>query len=352
MGWRALAPGGAASRPWRALVLAAGFGTRLRPLTAARPKPLIPVLGSSVLRRTLERLESAGCEAAAVNLHHRGRDIVEAIGERIGELTIRYSWEEEIRGTFGALAPLKEFFEGREIVVVNGDSICRWPFEALLRRHRRAGADATLLLAARPDPRRFGGGVAVSADGRITGFGRGEGEESSRRRVFAGAQVLGPALLERVPEGFAGLVIDLYRPMLSEGEEIASVTTRRRWHDLGTPKRVLEGILERARGIFRRSWISPGSQVDDGAVVRRAAIEEGVWVASGTRVERSFLLPGARIESGCRLRETIVGDDALVPAGTEVAGRLLTRARSDAETPPGSSRLGGLVLSPLDPVDR
>src|SRR6476659_7929241 len=154
----------------RALVLAAGLGTRLRPLTDALPKPLLPVAGLPILGHTLAQLAAAGCEAAAINLHHQGEEIRRRFGEAFAGMSLTYSAEPVLLGTLGALHPLRSFFAGcGAILLVNGDSLCRWPFRRLLRQHfrgRAEGTAATLLLASRPDPAEFGGGVGVDREGR------------------------------------------------------------------------------------------------------------------------------------------------------------------------------------------
>jgi hypothetical protein len=125
---------------FRALVLAAGRGERLRPLTDRLPKPLLPVAGQPVAAHTLARLAAAGCEAAAINLHHQGELIRKRFGGRFGAMPLTYSEEPERLGTLGALWPLRDFLAAAELVVViNGDSLCRWPVKTLLRpdRYRR-----------------------------------------------------------------------------------------------------------------------------------------------------------------------------------------------------------------------
>jgi hypothetical protein len=205
---------------FRALVLAAGRGERLRPLTDRLPKPLLPVAGQPVAAHTLARLAAAGCEAAAINLHHQGELIRKRFGGRFGAMPLTYSEEPERLGTLGALWPLRDFLAAAELVVViNGDSLCRWPVKTLLRRHRARRAAATLLLARRADPAGFGGGVGVDRDRRIVSFRPGgpAAGDADRRWVFAGAQVLSPELLARLRPGPADIVRDLYEPLLGEG---------------------------------------------------------------------------------------------------------------------------------------
>jgi NDP-sugar pyrophosphorylase family protein len=326
------------SRPRRrALVLAAGFGRRLRPLTDVLPKPLLPVAGRPLVAWTLDALVEAGCEAIAINLHHRGEAIPAALGDRHRRIPLHYSREPEILGTLGAAAPLRDFLgEAGEILIVNGDSLCRWPLRALLERHRRTGAAATLLVAERADPRAFGGGVALAEDGRVLGF-RGASPMASlaaviarRRRVFAGAQVWRPELLARVPERFADTIADLYEPLLAEGGTIQTLATHRPWHDLGTPARYLAGALEWGlRGLPASGVrLAPGAAVAPGARVRGSVLEAGAEVAAGARVTGSLLLAGARAGAEAEVRDAILGPGVEVAAGAEVRCVLLTAGQA------------------------
>ncbi|HSM50527.1 MAG TPA: NDP-sugar synthase [Thermoanaerobaculia bacterium] len=316
-------------RARRALVLAAGFGRRLAPLTAEVPKPLLPVAGRPLVAWTLDALVDAGCEAIAVNLHHLGETIPAALGERHRRVPLHYSREPEILGTLGAVGPLRDFLgEAGEILLVNGDSLCRWPLRTLVERHRRTGAAATLLVAERADPRGFGGGVALAEDGRVLAFRSASlaAAIARRRRVFAGAQVWRPELLARVPEGFADTICDLYEPLLTEGAEIQSLATRRPWHDLGTPARYLAGALAWGLAGLPASGVrlAPGATIERGARVRRSVLEAGATVAGRSRVEGSLLLPGARVGAGAEIRDSILGPGVEVPPGMVATAVLLT----------------------------
>jgi NDP-sugar pyrophosphorylase family protein len=318
----------------RALVLAAGRGERLRPLTTAIPKALLPVAGEPLIAHTLRALARLGCEAVAINLHHLGDLIRGRLGDHFGPLPLVYSPEPELLGTLGALGALRDFFAGAGlVVVVNGDSLCRWPLRRLVQHHRRAGAAATLLLARQAAPAAFGGGVAVGAGGRILALrGAADPPGTVRRRVFAGAQVLDPALLRDVEARPSDLVSGLYEPLLAAGGAIASLATALPWHDLGTPARYLEAVLDRAR----RAGAAGGASV----------VEAGAEIATGARVERSLLLAGARVGAGCRLRETIVGP-LEIAAGARLERQMVTPA-SWGLGPHGTAD-GERVYTPLGP---
>lgn len=339
----------------RALVLAAGLGSRLRPLTEATPKPLLPVAGKPILAWTLDRLVALGCEAVAVNLHHRGDKIRRLFGDDYRGLPLRWSEEEELLGTLGALAPLRSFFAAADLVLVlNGDSLCRWPVKSLVRKHQASGAQATLLLAHRPDPEEFGGGVGVSSGGRVVSLFRGDEERGKVewRRVFAGAHVLSPSLLPRIADEPADFVSDLYLPLLSEGARIGAVVTGRRWHDLGTPRRYLEGALDWCKGswpwrLWRRRWLSQEASVDRRATVRESAVEAGARIEAGARLERCLVLPGAVVRRGACLRESILGPSSEIPSESWVEGRVVVRRSQAQRAGSGDSLVGEMIFRRL-----
>ena len=140
----------------RGLVLSAGFGTRLRPLTHTVPKPLLPICGEPIAGWTLRRLGKVGCESAVLNTHYLADQIPAYFGASYYGLPLRFSFEPEIQGTYGALlGPREHLQEADAVLMVNGDSLCRWPLKRLVRRHLKTGADVTLLLHRRAPDDRF-----------------------------------------------------------------------------------------------------------------------------------------------------------------------------------------------------
>jgi mannose-1-phosphate guanylyltransferase len=369
----------------RAVVLAAGHGLRLRPLTTARPKPLLPILGRPLLAWTLERLARSGVETTAINLHHLADAIPRALGDRFGTMPIVYSREEPILGTLGALYPLRDFLQPADLVLlVNGDSLCDWPFEALIERHRETRPLVTLLLSATADPTAFGGGVGVDAAGRIVAFppdrleaaaapaaaspmrvDQADGDpgrhpaprapEAVARRVFAGAHVFAPALLDDLEPGSADSVRDLYRPRLAAGGRIESVTTAAAWNDLGTPGRYLDAILDwmpaHLDGVAGRgagaaaSWLSSSAVVDSGAALERTIVEAGAVIEAGSSAREVLVLERARVGRASRLERVIVGPGVELAAETRLEDALVTpRAWGRVA---GSRDAGELVVTPL-----
>lgn len=348
---------------FRAVILAAGLGTRLRPLTLALPKPLLPVAGTPVLGHTLRALRKAGCDGVAINLHYQGEKIASRFGADFDGMPIHYSREETILGTLGALAPLRSFLEpSDQVVVVNGDSLARWPFARLLRHHLRHQPRATLLVSSRARAEDYGGGIGIARDGRITSFepkpadpGDRRGEtaretEEVRRRVFAGAHVFSPSLLDGAAPPPSDFVGDLYQPMVDGNERLDSLESGELWFDLGTPKRYLEGVIAWAgrSGWRRSSWASPEAEIDGDASVKKSVIEAGAKVGATARIRRSLVLSGASVGPGCTVVDSVVGFSVALPSGTVVENRLVTEARADTPPSPKASVVGGLVYDHLE----
>ncbi|HEX6201570.1 MAG TPA: NDP-sugar synthase, partial [Thermoanaerobaculia bacterium] len=268
--------------------------------------------------------------------------------------------EGERQGTLGALHPLKGFLADSDaVILLNGDTLCPWPLARMLRHHRGAGAEATLLLTTRVDPERFAGGVGIDRDNRVLSFWQGATErgEVARRAVFAGAHVIDPKLLAGIAAGPADIVRALYLPMLERPGRIRAVPSRRRWHDLGTPRRYLEGVLDWGRGgwprrFWRRSWVSPQADVEPGARLYGAVVEAGAKIEAGATVEAAVVLAGARVAGGARVRESIVGPGVELPAEASIENRLITGARDGLTLDDSDSLVGGLVYTPLDVTRR
>jgi mannose-1-phosphate guanylyltransferase len=151
----------------RAMILAAGQGTRLLPLTRVRPKVLSPVVGITMLEFWIHQLHQAGCEAVVVNAFHLHEKMVAAVEERTWPIPVQVLVEPLLLGTGGGLRNALDFFEDEPFVALNGDMLCNAPFQELYRQHLRSGRLVSLLMHDWP---RFNN-VAVGEDGQILGFG-------------------------------------------------------------------------------------------------------------------------------------------------------------------------------------
>lgn len=338
----------------RALVLTAGYGTRLRPLTETIAKPLLPVNGRAVAAHSLDALVAVGCERAVLNLHHLGDRVRAHFGDTWRGMPIDYSEEPEILGTLGALVPHRSVLGDADVVLmINGDALCTWPLERLIRRHLASAAAATLLLHGRVPAATYGGGVGIDGEGRVTKLRDAPASGPVvHRQVFTGAHALDPGLLATLPSSPGDIVSDLYIPLLAAGNKVASLTTKRRWHDLGTPARYHRAVIDWSRGLWPAAWwrgrrVAPSAQVAGSARLRATIVEHGVRVGEHARLERAVLLDDAVVGAGCRVERSVLGPGVMLPDSTSLQGRLVVRHVPGTSLPEGSSQLGELVLTPL-----
>ena len=301
----------------KAMVLAAGVGQRMRPLTLLRAKPVLPVLNRPLLHWTLARLARAGVREIVVNLHHLPDTVTSALGDgRAFGLRVLYSREPTILGTAGGPRAVRDFFGDAPFLLVNGDVLFDFDLKRLVARHVSSGACATLALRANP-----GGYTAVVTDrrGRILSIGGRPRPARGTSSMFASVHVVDPALLDRLPAGASDSVQDLYVPLLAEGAHLLGVRTRGAWYDLGRPSLYRDAQLRLVPGKGRdRALVDPEARVAPGVRPRRSVIGAGARVGAGAGVERSVLWEGAVVEPGARLSGAIVATGGVVRTG-EVA---------------------------------
>lgn len=322
------------------MVLCAGLGTRLRPLTHRVPKPAVPVGSAPLVRLSLSLLAGAGVRRAVVNVHHlpdamesAARDAARALG-----LELAVSREPVVAGTGGALREARPLLEGAEaIYLLNGDVLFDVDLPAALARHRASGALATMVLLPMPAG---GGYAAVEVDGsgavrRIAGaFGPGPLEGELAPFHFSGVHVLSPGLLDRVPRDPFACDVNrhVYPPLMASGA-VRGLVVSGYWNDLGTPARYLEASADLLAGRIPLGRF-PGAEPLGGT----RELSPGVRAAADARID-----PGARLEApvfvgprctvpaGARLHDAVLWADTALERGEEVlhavaAGRDRARA--------------------------
>jgi len=237
------------------MILAAGLGTRLRPLTNTIPKPLLPISGTPLIVWNLLLLKRYGFHDVVINLHHLGPMIEQALGNgsKYG-LRIYYSHEPVILGTGGGIKQAEPNFSGEPVMVLNGDTLFELDLDALYAFHQRHQAAATLALRSDPDPARWGI-VDVGSDDRILRItGRGKtGTGLTKPRMFAGIHILHPRLLRDVPKGKASSIIDAYVAAIHRDEVVVGYDLTGYWSDVGTPERYAQAEHDATRGLIRLS---------------------------------------------------------------------------------------------------
>lgn len=244
--------------PKRALVLAAGFGTRLRPATEKTPKALLSIGGRPMIEYPLRMLAAAGVETVVVNLHHLGEQIPPALGNgfRYG-LAIEYSREDPILDTGGAIARVRPFFRDQPFAVANCDTLLDVDLGALAALHEARGTIATLVLRTDPEAERHGA-LDIDQNGIVRRFlgHPADAPGSLERRMFCGVHVLSPEIFAYFPpQEVFSITRDVYGK-LPVGR-LAGITHTGYWRDLGTPESLAAADRELRTGGFRPSYIQP-----------------------------------------------------------------------------------------------
>jgi NDP-sugar pyrophosphorylase family protein len=306
----------------RAMILAAGFGTRLGELTRLRPKPMLPICGAPLVRWAVLWLRHHGVREIVINLHHLGEQIREELGDGSGlGVSIAYSPESVILGTGGGLREARHLLDdgsGAPIVVLNGKVLHELDLGALLAFHREREVEATMVLR-RDDESVWGGSLGADAAGRLV---RLLGEmapnvqsDSIPDLMFTGIHVMEPQFLDRVPlEGEQCIIRTAYMEAFRSGR-VGAMVTDRYWWEHSTPERYIAGVRNVLDGHVDLPFAEgPLAGVDPTAkVAADAAIAGPVWIGPNVEIgARSQVGPyvqlgaGARVGPGIRLERSIV----------------------------------------------
>ncbi|MBI5526530.1 MAG: NDP-sugar synthase [Deltaproteobacteria bacterium] len=316
------------------MILAAGYGTRLRPLTEHLPKPLLPVLGRPVLWHQARLLADAGVKEAVINLHHLPERIEEYVGSgALGFLATHFVREEgRILGTGGGIRNARGFLGPKTALVVNGDTLLLADLAALVGHHRKSGATATMLLIEDPSVADEHA-VYVDGGGRVRrAVGHGAPARGLLRCAFLGAHAIEPAAIDYLPQ--EGCVIrNGYVKAMGNGEPIAGFVTRAQARDLGTPASLLQTNLDALHGeldmphvkeslsdnkldsrhkdpvkVRGMVFVGPGCAFGTGVELGPDAVLAcNVRVGKGARIAQSLVLHGETIKPGEVLTHTVAG---------------------------------------------
>ena len=231
----------------KAMVLAAGQGTRLRPITDRMPKALVPVAGRPMIEFALLLLRRYGVRDIVINLHHFGTQIEDHLGDgQRFNVNISYSRETELLETGGGLLKAKAFLQHGTFIVVNTDALIDVDLAAVLNDHRRNNAAATLVLRPDAEADRYGS-IDIDADGRICRFLEHRFQDQPvgaiKKLMFTGVQILEPRVFDYMDGG--GLkkfstTRETYPRMLRAGERLYGYGFEGFWQDLGTRERINE----------------------------------------------------------------------------------------------------------------
>lgn len=305
--------------PPSSLVLTAGSGTRLRPLTYVRAKAAVPVAGTPIVMWILRKLGEAGVRDAVLNLHHRPETIAGAVGEGLDVgVSVRYSWEQPVLGSAGGPRHALPLMGTDPFLLINGDT---WPtvdLRALWDHHHAHGALVTMTLVPNPAPERFGG-VLVDADGWVTGFSRRGDPRHSYHFMFA--QVASHAVFAALPDGQAAESVGGIYPGLiaSNPHAVRGFLCDVPFVEIGTTA----DYLHANAAIAEREHVDPyvpgrGASIARSARVTRSILWDDVIVEEDASVDECILADGVRVPSGARwTRVAVVRAEGRSPQGQE-----------------------------------
>ena len=281
----------------RALVLTAGLGTRLRPLTLARAKAAAPVDGESLARRTIRWLVSHGVADLVLNLHHKPETITADVGDGADMgARVRYSWESPLLGSAGGPRHALPLIGEPTFFLVNGDTLTDVDLPAMLDQHRRTGALITMALIPNPDPAKYGG-VLLDGSGVITAFTkRGSPDQSFH---FIGPQVVEAAAFAPLADGAVSeSVLGIYPRYIAERPgSIRGFVCQATFRDIGTPADLLRTSLELAEadGRLNRPRWGRNARVEPSARITRSVLWDNVTVGADAMIVECVLADGVTI---------------------------------------------------------
>jgi mannose-1-phosphate guanylyltransferase len=298
----------------RAMVLAAGLGTRLRPLTYEIPKPMVPVLDRPVMEHILDLLCRHGFEQVIANLHYFPDSIREHFGERLS-----YRYEEELLGTAGGVRACAEFFGDQPFLVISGDALTDIDLTALAARHRDAGGIATLSVKQVADTREYGV-VLHDREGRVTGFQEKPAPEEALSDLGnCGIYVFSPEIFDYFPDRpFADWAQDVFPALLANDVPFHIHEVGEYWNDVGSLGELRQGTFDALDGELRLDIageeVAPGVTVADGArPPADAEIDGPVGIGRDVSLGRGVRLTGP----------IVLGDDASVGDGAQLRSSIV-----------------------------
>jgi len=295
-------------------VLAAGLGTRLRPLTNEISKPMVPVLDRPVMAHIVDLLDRHGFDRTIANLHWFPDSIREHFGERLS-----YRYEPELLGTAGGVRGAAEFFGSEPFLVISGDALTDIDLTALAERHRQSGGVATLAVKKVADTREYGV-VLHDREGRVTGFQEKPAPEEALSDLGnCGIYVFSPEIFDYFPDRpFVDWAQDVFPTLLANDVPFHIHETREYWNDIGSLNELRQGTFDALRGELRLR-------------VEGVEREPGVTVAEGLRLPEDLEMQapawiGRDVHIGPRVRLTgpvVIGDGARVGAGAQLRESIL-----------------------------
>ena len=299
------------------MVLAAGHGERMEPLSSWLPKPALDVLGRPLLASALSSLVAAGCRPIVVNTHRHAARVEEAVRTVAppARAPVRMSPEPELLGSAGGIARARPLFAAGGVLVANGDV---WT-DLDLAPLAAAGADdtAVLGLVPHPDPSRWTS-VLLGAGGAVTAFVPAGGRAAGDRYLFTGFQLLGPGVVAGLPAP-PGEMPPVWDALRRRGQ-LRGVVLAGSWREAGNPRAYFDLVRALLAG---GSWVHPAATVDPTSRLAGSAVSARCRVGAGTILERCVVTAGAVVGAGCVVRDCLVFGPVTLEDGGSWSDRMV-----------------------------
>ncbi len=290
------------------MLLAAGLGTRLRPLTDLRPKPIVPVANKPLAAFAMEHLARCGVGHIVANTHPEPEMVETALnGACPAGVELLFSRETTLLGTGGGLRKARPLFDSARasVIVMNGDTLFAPDLARAMHAHESQGAVATMILRRTPDPATFGA-IGVDGLGRVrTLLGSPNNQDVREELMFTGVHILSQEAFAAMPE--SGCVIrTAYRHWVDSGALVLGVLDDSPWANLGTVAEYHRLNLALASGSFAWPGVSPTDgcilpqDLDPSARIQRSVVGEGAQLADGVTLDRCVVWPGVRLDHSAR----------------------------------------------------
>ena len=309
----------------KALILAGGLGTRLRPLTYSRPKHLLPIANVPHIEHVFTLLERHGVGEVVLLTSYLAEAFETTVARAAKRgLIVTVAHEQDPLGTAGALKNAQHLVGDDTFLAFNGDVLTDVDLTAMVNWHREKGAEATIVLTPVEDPSAYGV-VPTNSDGRVLGFiEKPPADQAPTNLINAGVYVCEPRLLDRIPAGrVCSAERELWPEVVQDGTLFA-LGTDTYWMDIGTPEKYLQANLDALAGRFICSAVAdpdetqvllaPGAKIDKSAQVSSTCLGNDSRVEANATVERAVLLPRVTVGAGAIVRDSVVGEGARIGA--------------------------------------
>jgi mannose-1-phosphate guanylyltransferase len=322
----------------KALILAGGIGTRLRPLSCTRPKLLFPILNKPLLDWTLQSLAETGVDGATLAVKHMAEVFMQRYGETKYGMKISYSKEKQPMQTGGAIKYAEQLIGHKEpFLVLNGDIFSRIDYKKLLKKHEETNALATIALYRVEDPSRYGT-VKLTKKNQITQFvEKAPRGQAPSNLINAGIYVLNPKIFERIPGGRPVSIEREIFPKLAEEGSLFGYIFKEIWMDIGKPRdylkanRILLDLEENKRTLGKDVKLGEKAKLNDPVIVDSgveigqqskigpyAIIGRDAVLGKGVILENSVVFSDAVISDYASVKGAVIGEGAIIGRGAKI----------------------------------